>query len=105
MEKMRADFNEIRSGRSLETTEVGEKRLPDIAAQGQSRKLAFALDGNEASGLKLVEMMGKRRGGDGQAFAHIGACSTVVTGTEALDDFHAARVAQGFENRHALACR
>jgi len=89
----------------LEALEIGQEGLPDIAAQGELGKFALALNVNEPGGLQFFEMMRKRRRRNGKTLAHIAAGGASRTGGEALHDFHAARIAQGFEDAQPLAGR
>jgi hypothetical protein len=92
-------------GRGLEALEIGEECLPDVAAQGEVGVLAFAFDVDETGGFEFVEMVRERGSGDGQAFAHVATGCASGTGAQPLDDFHAAGVAEGFEDGQALAGR
>ena len=85
-----------------EILEIGEKGLPDVAAQSEANEFALAFDGYEAGGFELVEMMGERGGGDLQTLAHVATACAAFAGAEALDDFHAAWVGEGFQDHHAL---
>jgi hypothetical protein len=92
----------VRRQARLEALEVGEEGLPKIALKGEAGKFAFALDGDEAGGFELVEMMGERGGGDGHGFSHIATGSTALAGAKAFEDLEAARIGERFEDGEAL---
>ena len=78
--------------------------MPDVAAEGEAGELAFALDVDEAGSFEFFEVMREGGGGDGETIAHIATAGTAI-GAQAFDDFHAARIGEGFEDGHALAGR
>jgi len=85
--------------------QIGEEGLPDVAAEGEAGEFAFALDVDETRGFKLLHVMGERGGGDGKTLAEADASKRVWLRADALEHFHAARVADGFEDGEALGGR
>ena len=86
-------FGWMPEGVGLKALEIGQECLPDVATEGKFGEFALAFNKDEAGCFELVKMVRKRGGRDREALAHVTTRSAVVAGAEALDDFHAARVA------------
>ena len=82
----------------VERGETRNQRLKNACAERQEMEFALALDLDEAGSFEFLDVVGERRGFDGQSGASLGTTQWAGSPGDALQQFKSLGVCESLEN-------